>query len=79
MNKTTQTTLNWGWCKLVALFAMATAFAANGAEWYVDAANGNDGWDGTTAEIPLSGTVGPRKTLIKVMELASAATSSFST
>ena len=29
-------------------------------------------WDGTTAEIPLSDTVGPRKTLVKVMELASA-------
>ena len=72
MNKTTQTILNRGWSKLVALFAMVTAFAANGAEWYVDAVNGNDEWDGTTAEIPLSGTVGPRKTLIKVMELASA-------
>ena len=72
MNKTTQTILNRGWSKLVALFAMVTAFAANGAVWYVDAVNGNDEWDGTTAEIPFSGTVGPRQTLVKVMELASA-------
>ena len=47
-------------------------FAMAGNVWYVDAVNGNDGWDGTTAEIPSSGTVGPRKTLVKVMELASA-------
>ena len=57
MNKTAQTTQKWGGCKLVALLAMTMAFAANGAEWYVDAANGDDGWDGTTAEIPVSGTV----------------------
>ena len=71
MSKVTQKPRNWAG-KLVALFAVATAFAANGAVWYVDAVNGNDGWDGTTAEIPSSGTVGPRQTLVKVMELASA-------
>ena len=33
---------------------MSVAFAAVacGDEWYVDANNGNDGWDGTTAAIP---------------------------
>ena len=44
--------------------------------WYVDADNGNDVWDGTTATAPAtdspSGSAGPRKTLAKVMELASA-------
>ena len=55
---------------------MSVAFAAVacGDEWYVDANNGNDGWDGTTAAIPTQemieagGTVaGPRKTLHAMM------------
>jgi hypothetical protein len=49
----------------------AAAFAT---DWYVDANNGNDSWDGTTAAIPSQevidqgGTIpGPRKTLHAMM------------
>ena len=72
MRKVTRLIRNRGGCKLATLLALVMVFAANGAVWYVDNVNGNDEWDGTTAEIPISGTVGPRKTLVKVMELASA-------
>ena len=59
---------------LVGIFS-AAAFAT---DWYVDANNGNDSWDGTTAAIPSqevidqctaqSGPVpGPRKTLHAMM------------
>ena len=55
-------------------FAAGMVFA--GDVWYVDAVNGNDAWDGTTAAVPDAGspegTPGPRKTLVKIMELASA-------
>ena len=55
---------------LVGIFS-AAAFAT---DWYVDANNGNDSWDGTTAAIPSQevidqgGTIpGPRKTLHAMM------------
>ena len=56
------------------LFVAGVVSAGN--VWYVDAVNGNDGLDGTTAVVPEVGSSeslsGPRKTLVKVMELASA-------
>ena len=59
---------------LVGIFS-AAAFAT---DWYVDANNGNDGWDGTTAAIPSQEVIdqctaqsvpvpGPRKTLHAMM------------
>ena len=57
-------------CVLSGIMA-AAVFAS---DWYVDADNGNDGWDGTTAAIPSpevigqGGTIpGPRKTLHAMM------------
>ena len=55
-------------------FAAAAATMAYAADWYVDANNGNDDWDGTTATIPTQATIeaggtiaGPRKTLHAMM------------
>ena len=60
---------------IVAILAAAAVSAACGAEYYVDANNGNDAWDGTTAAIPTQeiidqgGTIaGPRKTLHAMMQ-----------
>ena len=60
---------------LAFVFAMAVASMAYAANnWYVDANNGNDNWDGTTATIPTQATIdeggtiaGPRKTLHAMM------------
>ena len=62
-------------CKCLAfVFAATTATMAYAADWYVDANNGNDTWDGTTATIPTQATIdeggtiaGPRKTLHAMM------------
>ena len=62
-------------CRCLAFaFAAGVAMLAYAADWYVDANNGNDAWDGTTAAIPeqttieAGGTVaGPRKTLHAMM------------
>ena len=56
---------------LTSIIALAAAFAAFGAEWYVDPVNGLDTRDGTTSNV-VSETVGPRKTLEKAMELVNA-------
>ena len=37
---------------VVFAFAGIVSAAAFATDWYVDANNGNDGWDGTTADIP---------------------------
>ena len=59
---------------IAAMAIMAAATAAYGTSYYVDANNGNDGWDGTTATIPDPATIeaggtipGPRKTLHAMM------------
>jgi hypothetical protein len=63
---------------LVTVLAMAVATAAYGVDYYVDANNGDDGWDGTTATIPTAEQIdaltqagepipGPRKTLHAMM------------
>ena len=64
---------------LIAIGFAATAFTgAWGADWYVDANNGNDVWDGTSAAIPSQEAIdaataagvaasGPRKTLHAMM------------
>ena len=53
-------------CAMICIVS-TTLFAADC--WYVDAVNGNDTWDGTTATAPEAGspegTPGPRKTLVK--------------
>ena len=60
------------------VLAMAVATAAYGTDYYVDANNGDNGWDGTTATIPTAEQVealtqagepipGPRKTLHAMM------------
>ena len=62
-------------CKCLAFaFAAGVATMAYATDWYVDANNGNDAWDGTTAAIPdqamidAGGTIaGPRKTLHAMM------------
>ena len=62
-------------CKCVAFaFAAGVATMAYATDWYVDANNGNDAWDGTTAAIPDQATIeaggtvaGPRKTLHAMM------------
>jgi hypothetical protein len=57
-----------------AFIAAAAVTLAYGADYYVDANNGNDAWDGTTAVIPDQATIdaggtiaGPRKTLHAMM------------
>ena len=57
-----------------AFIAAAAVTLAYGADYYVDANNGNDAWDGTTAAIPDQATIdaggtiaGPRKTLHAMM------------
>ena len=64
---------------LIAIGFAATAFTGVfGADWYVDANNGNDAWDGTSAAIPSQEAIddaaaagvaapGPRKTLHAMM------------
>lgn len=61
---------------LAFLFAVVAVTLAYGADYYVDANNGNDDWDGTTAAIPDQATIdaaaggtvaGPRKTLHAMM------------
>ncbi len=59
---------------IATVLAMAAATAAYGVDYYVDANNGNDAWDGTTAAIPDPATIeaggtipGPRKTLHAMM------------
>ena len=65
-----------GWVNrgLAFAFAVGAATMAYAADWYVDANNGNDAWDGTTAAIPSQATIdeggtiaGPRKTLHAMM------------
>lgn len=58
----------------VAVAVMAVATAVYGTDYYVDAVNGNNDWDGTTAAIPDQATIeaggtiaGPRKTLHAMM------------
>lgn len=57
-----------------AFIAAAAVTLAYGADYYVDANNGNDAWDGTKAAIPDQATIdaggtiaGPRKTLHAMM------------
>ena len=59
---------------IATVLVLAAATAAYGVDYYVDANNGNDAWDGTTAAIPDQATVeaggtiaGPRKTLHAMM------------
>ena len=59
---------------LAFVFAASAATMAYAADWYVDANNGNDDWDGSTATIPTQATIeaggtiaGPRKTLHAMM------------
>ena len=59
---------------IATILVLAAATAAYGVDYYVDANNGNDGWDGTTAVIPDAATIeaggtiaGPRKTLHAMM------------
>ena len=63
---------------VVFAFAGIVSAAAFATDWYVDANNGNDGWDGTTAAIPSQEVIeqctaqgvpvpGPRKTLHAMM------------
>ena len=63
---------------VVFAFAGIVSAAAFATDWYVDANNGNDGWDGTTADIPSQEVIdqctaqgvpvpGPRKTLHAMM------------
>ena len=54
---------------IAAVAALVAATTAYGVDYYVDANNGNDAWDGTTAAIPDAATIeaggtiaGPRKT-----------------
>ena len=47
----------------------AAAFSVSGATYYVDADKGNDEYDGS-APVKGEGNVGPRKTLVGIMELA---------
>ena len=54
--------------KLLVAVVVACGFAAFANEWYVDPVNGNDAYDGTTSNV-VSDTVGPRRTLIGIMEL----------
>ena len=65
-----------GWVNrgLAFAFAVGAATMAYAADWYVDANNGNDAWDGSTATIPTQATIdaggtiaGPRKTLHAMM------------
>lgn len=49
----------------------ALAYPAAGAEYFADAKNGNDLWDGTASEY-VSGTTGPKKTVGAAVELANA-------
>ena len=45
-------------CKCLAFaFAAGVVTMAYAADWYVDANNGNDAWDGTTAAIPDQATI----------------------
>ena len=57
--------------KLLVAVVVACAFAAFANEWYVDADNGNDLWDGTSSNHvgEAESTVGPRKTLKGAMEI----------
>ncbi len=62
------------WRTALAFVAGLCVFGAYATDYYVDANNGNDDWDGTTATIPLQevidqgGTIpGPRKTLHAMM------------
>ena len=63
---------------VVFAFAGIVSAAAFATDWYVDANNGNDGWDGTTAAVPSQEVIdqctaqsapipGPRKTLHAMM------------
>ena len=59
------------WIRLLVASALClTGFAAWSTDYYVDAVNGNDNWDGTTPAIPAAGTAGPRQTLVAAMALA---------
>ena len=59
---------------VVCVVAGVVSAAVFASDWYVDANNGNDAWDGTTASIPDQATIeaggtiaGPRKTLHAMM------------
>ena len=63
---------------VVFAFAGIMSAAAFATDWYVDANNGNDDWDGTTADVPSQEVIdqctaqsvpipGPRKTLHAMM------------
>lgn len=64
--------------KIVLSFLCATASLCicAGSHYYVDAMNGNDAWDGTTATVPseaelaLEPVPGPKKTLAAAMKIA---------
>ena len=45
------------------------AYPAAGAEYFADAKNGSDLWDGTASEY-VSGTTGPKKTVGAAVKLA---------
>ena len=47
----------------------ALAYPAAGAEYFADAKNGSDLWDGTASEY-VSGTTGPKKTVGAAVKLA---------
>ena len=57
--------------KLLVAVVVACGFGAFANEWYVDADNGNDLWDGTSSNHvgDVESTVGPRKTLKGAMEI----------
>lgn len=57
---------------ITTVFATIAITVAHGADWYVDAVNGNDTWDGTVSSVPAEGSSGPCRTLVKIMEFASA-------
>ena len=49
--------------------AMLAFQSFGGNIYYVDAANGNDAWDGTSSAIPLEGGAGPKRTLTAAMSI----------
>lgn len=51
-------------CLVLAL----AGFSAVAADWYADAVNGNDLWDGTSSSF-VSGTTGPKKTLQAALDI----------
>ncbi len=54
----------------IAAFALSCVSLASAKDYFVDAVNGNDAWDGTTSVVPdgSQGTAGPKRTLKAVFE-----------